>query len=532
MKKLFSMAALALVGAGMTFTACSSDNIAGVEAPNTEQAQDNDQVLRLAVACNSENLDTRTTTAGTAAQRSLWSSEAKQSINYVKIVILKLDPQFSIPTGEDAKDITKYSILRGANAKVAVHTFNNWMAQSAVGPNTGERESLWKLATDEKLEDGKYIAYAVGYNKEVSATSEPEYTGLYNFENIENVTRSSQVTVMHSATTGVITVGDATLPLEVTQYSDDTQEIFAGMTNFEVTTKKTGNSSSSVFNATLRLHRMVAGQLSYVTKIPVHGDAERELTLTVGGKSTTVNCGSIAATKLRLVAKHRYTKLGFNNFNSAFVAEDNTTGATDNRMYIVNGNTDATADTKYGATTGSTNDAYVIWTEELKNWFGTGTMDTNGDNILDNNDTGWTNHIDATNKNPLIKKGSVLAGKFLIPFGVAEDDVTFELQELGDYDANNKDLIIRTWKINIPDADKQYGKYLSGTSGATNAGQTYNIYRNHLYSIGKRTADNDKDNTPDPDPDDDDDQPENLLKQSLNLIVNAVWENVHGMEVE
>lgn len=527
MKKLFSMAALALVGAGMTFTACSSDNIAGVEAPNTEQAQDNDQVLRLAVACNSENLDTRTTTAGTAAQRKLWSAEAKQSINYVKIVILKLDETVTPPTDEDAKDITKYTI--DTSVKPAVHTFNNWMAQSAVGPNKGERESLWKLTTtDEKLENGKYIAYAVGYNKEVSATSEPEYTGLYNFE---SVTKQSNVT--QDATSKVITVGDASLPLEVTQPTTcaETQEIFAGMTNFEVTTQKTGNSSKSVFNATLRLHRMVAGQLSYVTKIPAHGDAERELTLTVGGKSTTVNCGSIAAKKLRLVAKHNYTQMGFNNFNSAFIAEAGATAA-DNRMYIVNGKTDLTTkDGKYADAT--SNDAYVVWTETLSEWFHGSKMDTNGDNILDYNDT-WHNAIaknnNYTNANPLIKKGSVLAGKFLIPFGVAEDDVTFELQELGDYDADHTDLIIRTWKINIPTTDKQYGKYLSGTNGATNAGQTYNIYRNHLYSIGKRMADND--NNENPDPKDDDDQPENLLKQSLNLIVNAVWENVHGMEVE
>lgn len=568
MKKLFSMAALALVGAGMTFTACSSDNIAGVEAPNTEQAQDNDQVLRLAVACNSENLDTRAA-AGNATERKLYSAEAKQSINYVKVIIVKVSDDATVA------DFSQYHLDK--DTVMAEKTFNNWMEQSAAeSPNAGERESSWKLTKAEKLKPGNYVAYAVGYTKEAN------YTGLADFAKIAKKDviakdANGQFTVTHTENGTTTTVN---LPLKVKKDAVGVDEVFAGATYFTVEKKVSGNTTTDVFNATLRLHRQVAGQLTYVTNIPVYGDPELEY----DGHS----CGSIKATKLRLVAKTRNDENTFNDFNSAFIET-----ATDNsnvwfKMYGSRSTKANAADALYydaANATATTMNAYKVWETDIYEWFrrdldGNGILNikdtyiatTTGSNTTytytetvtddDGNTTDvylWKNPLSPTtyktgtttvdketnSYSPILRRGTILAGNFLVPFAISTaDDVTFELQELGyvDNDNTKAEIVIRKWDIKLPaaanaQATDQANQDLLNVAGTKNKETHYDIYRNHLYSIGKRMKD-DKDNPkpdePDPDPDDPDDPdiPENLMKQSLNIIVNAVWENVHGMDVD
>lgn len=568
MKKLFSMAALALVGAGMTFTACSSDNIAGVEAPNTEQAQDNDQVLRLAVACNSENLDTRAA-AGNATERKLYSAEAKQSINYVKVIIVKVSNSVKA-------DFSRYE-LQGAEV-VGAKTFDNWMEQSAAeSPNAGERESSWKLPKEDRLKPGKYVAYAVGY------TNAANYTGLADFAKIAKgdaiaKDANGKITVSHKESDNSTTT--VNLPLMVTKDAVGVDEVFAGATYFTVEKKVSGNTTTDVFNATLRLHRQVAGQLTYVTNIPVYGDPELEY----DGHS----CGSIKATKLRLVAKTRNDENTFNDFNSAFIET-----ATDNsnvwfKMYGSRSTKANAADALYydaANATATTMNAYKVWETDIYEWFrrdldGNGILNikdtyiatTTGSNTTytytetvtddDGNTTDvylWKNPLSPTtyktgtttvdketnSYSPILRRGTILAGNFLVPFAISTaDDVTFELQELGyvDNDNTKAEIVIRKWDIKLPaaanaQATDQANQDLLNVAGTKNKETHYDIYRNHLYSIGKRMKD-DKDNPkpdePDPDPDDPDDPdiPENLMKQSLNIIVNAVWENVHGMDVD
>ena len=58
--------------------------------------------------------------------------------------------------------------------------------------------------------------------------------------------------------------------------------------------------------------------------------------------------------------------------------------------------------------------------------------------------------------------------------------------------------------------------------------KVYNIYRNHLYQIGKRNAGDDPDQ-PGTDPDD----PQELDKdQELVIRINDNWEFLHEMEIE
>ena len=77
--------------------------------------------------------------------------------------------------------------------------------------------------------------------------------------------------------------------------------------------------------------------------------------------------------------------------------------------------------------------------------------------------------------------------------------------------------------------------------------EVYNIYRNHMYSIGKKNFDNgnqkptepvdpDKPNPEkpiDPEQPDKDNQPGDLSKgQDLTIHVNSNWEAVHDMEID
>ena len=155
----------------------------------------------------------------------------------------------------------------------------------------------------------------------------------------------------------------------------------------------------------------------------------------------------------------------------------------------------------------------------------------------------WKN----ANKNQTLVAGSVFAGEFIIPFLQVSETNTFELQLL---DKNNK--ILKTWNVQVPKGQTVgagQGSVADNTIGSWSADTStliYNIYRNHLYSLGMKTNDieggvdpdpenPDPDPKPNPDPDggDPEDQPEDLSKgQDLLLNVNDNWEIIHNMVID
>ena len=472
------------------FSSCSDDVNEGLESSPV-------QTISLAVANAGDNF------AGTrAADRPLYSSEANQSIENVKVVIYKLDGVNEIA---DATSQNMY----GEKTIVAQKLFTPWMnggisSSYANAANGHGRQASWTLADGDLIkEEGVYMAYAVGYNTD-------NYGALTAFHALDKA-------------------GTATFPLNVATTTNGVKEIFAGSALFKVTKKTVAgadNTESYHFNVKLTLHRQVAGTIGYFTNIPTKGNAD---------------FATEDGAKLRLVASAKNTNAVFAGFNSDFIggvdANGNGTPGTDaNVKYVVNGYTSATADAKfYGSTA---NDAFTVYEITLNEWFnGTDKMDTNDDGLLNGNDT-WQNHIYAANDgNGALKlqAGSVLGSSFLMPFALVENKATFQLQML-----NAGGDVIRYWNIRLPKTqtatDSQIGKQVSIVSNAgavtastaTESNINYSIVRNHLYTIGERDLGNNPDITDPVDPD----KPQNLNDETLILKVNDNWEMIHHLEVD
>lgn len=481
-RKLFS-AAFLMSGALAMFSSCSNDE--GVLNGDNEEAV---QTISLAVANTGDNF------LGSRANRPLYSSEANQSIDNVKVVIYKLEGVKNVQSATAENMYGKNMTI------VAQKLFTPWMngGVSSLYSDAGNghgRQASWTLATADLIKTpGVYMAYAVGYNTD-------DYTELTAFNALAKD-------------------GTADFPLSVT-VGKGVKEIFAGSTVFEVTEKTaataTTNNPSYHFNAKLVLHRQVAGAIGYFTNIPVKGNAD---------------FSEKTGERLRLVASAENSKAVFAGFNSDFTGGNPSTKPS-TVQYVVNGfsTEHAQADAKfYGS---AVNDAHTVYEATLSDWFTGG--DLNNDGLLNENDT-WKNKIDPENKTVKVDKGSVLASSFMIPFQYVADKATFQLQML---DAQGE--IIRYWNIRLPQGkDSQVGSNVTlvKEDGTTTEAQTadnainYSIVRNHLYNIGVRDNGNGGGGTTDPQPDPDPDKPQDLNDETLILRVNDNWEMIHQMEVD
>lgn len=152
--------------------------------------------------------------------------------------------------------------------------------------------------------------------------------------------------------------------------------------------------------------------------------------------------------------------------------------------------------------------------------------------------------IPASNKGQQLVAGSVFAGEFLIPFAQKAGKNTFELQLL-DKDGQ----ILDHWNVRIPEGEKYTKPEDEGVSTGVIATaesdistSIYNVFRNHVYSLGLKAQDTDGGPvdptdpvTPDPkpEPDDDKDKPSDLsVGQNLLINVNDRWEIIHQMEID
>lgn len=298
------------------------------------------------------------------------------------------------------------------------------------------------------------------------------------------------------------TYTDITATLNAT--TNDAEEVFAGDADLKIDDKlNVENKATGELGAAVTLRRQVAGGFGYFTNIPAHID-------------------DVTATTLRLVMRSKNTKLIFNDFNSNF------TEFKQNLKYVVNGSVPAATETGVKFSDGG--DAYVLYSIDLTKWFPNG--DVNGDGFL-NKDDNW-NHL-ASVKAALVK-GSVFAGKFIVPFAYTSGKNTMELQLLAE-DGH----IIKVWNVTIPDANTDAALGLTDKSASV-----FNVVRNHMYNLGVKVDQNtkpepgkpdpDPDPTPGPDPSNPDpgkDEPEDLSKgQNLVLKVNDNWETIHQMGLE
>lgn len=218
----------ALAASSLLFSACSSDDA----VVSTEGQNEAVQQIVLQVASSGDGLTTR-------AGRPLYSSQALQTIQNVRVVIYNAD------TKEIVKDATQ-----------------DW-TKSTTYNNHGRQFTLTFKGND-RLEKGNYKVMAVGYSNE----SDYEYS--------------------LNATSAVgLNYGDITATLKAGK--KEAEEVFAGDAALTIgDDKKITNLTEGEENGVaVTLHRQVAGSFGYFQNIPasVNGKIAKTLRLVVRDKN-------------------------------------------------------------------------------------------------------------------------------------------------------------------------------------------------------------------------------------------------------
>lgn len=538
----------ALAAGVLLFSACKSEDIPA--QGGNESANDQKLVLNLATGGNQAS----------RAGRPLLSSAAGQDIDKLTLFFIKEDGNIALK-----KEISSAEWHNGATA------YDKGMQiEISLKASNGENLTASTAGT-------KYTVYAVGYSEDTDYDN-----GFLN---------------------GSLTKGDAFTQADNfwAQTEEKTgEEIFAG--EAKITAIQNGSTNETCLIQTsesatypespamavpsIVLNRQVAGVTGYFTNIRT-------------GKMTEGTGLTADPVKLRLVASRRNNRVKFENL----VSGETTTSTTVN--YVINGaqNSDlnnAKVDARF--LNSSTDDAYVVYEVKLAEWFKYGgdtgrstfaDCDINGDGVVGFEDaiayvygkenvanlqegqleSTWSEAIKgnkvsigaaeslqvqcnalsgfwaipASNKGQQLVAGSVFAGEFLIPFAQKAGKNTFELQLL-DKDGQ----ILDHWNVRIPEDEMYTSTNVPSPSTGTIISATYdistsiyNVFRNHVYSLGLKAQDTDNGGpvdptdptTPEPDPkpepDDDKDEPSDLsVGQNLLINVNDQWEIIHQMEID
>lgn len=521
-KNVFFYGALALGMAG-SLASCSSDDdfMAGsVPGGNTAAAG---QVIEIAVENAGNGI-------GSRAGRPLNSSEAKQNINCVKVIVTKASN----------------------NEVVADTLIENWMTSTAVtnydDASGHGRKIRFTLANSNAITaKDTYTVYAIGYNgnSAYKVKSGGNTMSLGNYLNsVGNGTYSMRggngYTVEKADKERIKTFTKDLVLINNNTDCAYADEVFAGSTTLDLR-------SDTKFSQGVTLHRQVAGIFTYVKNVP--------FMYTTDGNNIT-DKGNI----LQLVAVKKNKNLVLGQFYNTTLGNNGKDNILQN---VVNG-----AD--------EDDNEYVVYEIKLDAWFDK-LQDVNNDGVIDRYE-----YTTATADDPkgeykegdLIEdkkqkpiwhaplraegerfhnvgfvKGSVFGGEFIIPFKAATTgDYTFELRLVSKKDGTIKTY--RTWSISLPKDDilttKATWSYWDGSkftdpaAAASESSAKYSVLRNHLYGVGVKskekpdTGDPSDPDPDDPDPDDPDpEDPEDLsTKQDLLVQVNDNWELIHKMEVE
>lgn len=220
----------ALAASSLLFSACSSDDA----VVSTEGQNEAVQQIVLQVASSGDGLTTR-------AGRPLYSSEALQTIQNVRVVIYNAD------TKEIVKDATQ-----------------DWTKSTTYNNHGHGRQFTLTFKGNDRLEKGNYKVMAVGYSNE----SDYEYS----------LNATSAVGLAYNDITATLKAG-----------KKEAEEVFAGDADLKIgDDKKITNLTSGEENGVaVTLHRQVAGSFGYFQNIPasVNGKAAAILRLVVRDKN-------------------------------------------------------------------------------------------------------------------------------------------------------------------------------------------------------------------------------------------------------
>lgn len=220
----------ALAASSLLFSACSSDDAVVSTVGQNEAVQ---QIV-LQVASSGDGLTTR-------AGRPLYSSQALQTIQNVRVVIYDAD------TKEIVKDATQ-----------------DWTKSTTYNNHGHGRQFTLTFKGDQRLNAGNYKVMAVGY----SDNSDYDYS----------LGATSAVGLTYSDITATLKAG-----------KKDAEEVFAGDAELKINAdKKITNLTTGEENGVaVTLHRQVAGSFGYFQNIPasVNGKDAATLRLVVRDKN-------------------------------------------------------------------------------------------------------------------------------------------------------------------------------------------------------------------------------------------------------
>ena len=558
--------------ASLAFYSCTKEVVivqeggeGGIESPTAQDGQ----VLTLQVANTGDGLTTR-------AGRPLLSSQAKQDINTIVLYVVdgsnKVVLKKTIGPDEwaNALDYSNTS----AHGKQLQITFRKSDNQALIGTPGGTA----------------YTIYAVGYK---SGSNYKVADADFGVSGTPSTTTNDGLGVTLTATNFATTLVANTTAAD---------EIFAGKVAVKVVTKADGTSYIVAGDAVdvnnkvvpaLVLNRQVAGVTGYFTNLPAKVDKQipTKIRLVASGKSNKVHFTSMLPGETGTDSSVKNVVNGSWSGSAAVAAEKGNYWDNSKEGYIVyeidlksffpmigsektpagtGGNppavnyTFADMDLDGDGFVGYKDAQYYVYdlgtNIALKNNTDGGASDAaleywedaikgGTDNITVSETQFSTKALSTFWKNPnettqTLVAGSVFAGEFIIPFLQVSDVNTFELQLL---DENNK--ILKNWNVQVDKkVENTDGSLATGITGSWSRDAStfvYNVYRNHLYSLGLKTTniEGDKDPDPDkpvdpkpnPDPDggDPEDQPEDLSKgQDLLLNVNDNWEIIHNMVID
>lgn len=231
MKKNYLLG-MALMGS-LAFYSCSNDNVPDGMGSGAET--EDVQLITLQVQNGGDGLVTR-------AGRPLYSAEAKQSIENVKLWI-----------------------CNDEGSVVFVKEISNWNSDGSKPYTTNGhgRQTTIELTGEDKLEAGTYKIYAVGY----STTSD------YDLTNVTNVAEEGTFSE------------NIKLPVKAEKVSTvNGEEIFAGQLGLTVEAKKG-------FKTPIILNRQVAGAFAYVKDIP-YIEGVKYLKLVASAKNKSLVLGN------------------------------------------------------------------------------------------------------------------------------------------------------------------------------------------------------------------------------------------------
>lgn len=471
--------------------ACTSETPNPADGGN---AAENVQKLVINLSDGGDRLTTR-------AGRPLHSSEPGQWVQHVTLYV----------TNEQGIVLQK---------EIDEHVWANAVDYS----NGKQLEVTFRATEGEQLPAGDYTVYAVAFsnptdysispapnsNPEINAIEDgkinPSWVQPFDFTNDFSAVLNSGVADAEEIFAGVAKVTATTV----------------GENNCLVPTKEVSDEVTAVSEKKevpfITLNRQVAGTIGYFTNIPA-------------------KVGDAVPTRIRLVAANKSDKVWFTNMIGG------ETETNKNVSWVINGSQSATLpkNAYYYSSDQTAYDAYEIYSIDLSQWFKFGgTTDRNTFADCDLDDDGYVGKEDAKTyssnisefwKNPnettqTLVAGSVFAGRFLIPFSLVSGKETFELQLLGN-ETGKPEQILKSWRVKVSADGKHDVTDVEVPTGvivpAADQDYVYNIYRNHMYSIGKKTADGGIEG----------DDPADLnTAQDLIITVNSQWQIVHGMELE